>query len=154
MNEHVNVSQRHRIQNNATMLITTVTLNREPFFANPAIAREAVETLLRVHVLHPFSLHAFVVMPDHVHFVATIPTHNSISKILNVYKSGLTFNTGIRKMWQRRSDMRIVKDLRAVIDYIHNNPVNAGLAMTAADYPWSSASAIWTPAAAVPGRDP
>lgn len=117
------------------MLVTTVTHNREPFFTDHAIAREAVETLLRVREQHPFDLHAFVVMPDHVHIVITVPAPGSISKILNVYKSGLTFNTGIRKMWQERSDMRIVKNLREAITYVHNNPVAAGLAKTIMDYP-------------------
>jgi putative transposase len=148
------MSQRHRIQNNATMLITTVTHQREPFFADPAVAREAVETLLRVQKLHLFILHAFVVMPDHIHIVATISAPNSVSKILNVYKSGLTFNTGIRKMWQARSDMRIVKNLAGAIYYVHQNPIYAGLTKNPTEYPWSSACAEWTPVAAVPGRGP
>lgn len=133
------------------MLVTTVTHKREPFFADPAIAREAVETLLRVQALHPFTLHAFVIMPDHVHIVATVHAPNSISHVLNVYKSGLTFNTGIRKMWQRRSDMRIIRSLRDTVAYVHRNPVAAGLAKTINAYPWSSANTEWLPAASLRG---
>lgn len=137
------MSQRHFLQNNLVMLVTTVTLNREPFFRDMVIAREAVETLLSVQKNHPFTLFAFVVMPDHVHLVVRVPETGSISKIMNIYKSGLTFDTGIRQLWQPRFDTRIVNDLDRVIRYVHNNPVRAGLCKTPESYPWSSASGRW-----------
>lgn len=137
------MSQCHFLQNNLVMLVTTVTLNREPFFRDPVVAREAVESLLNLQNRHPFTLFAFVIMPDHIHLVVRVLETGSISKIMNIYKSGLTFNTGIRQLWQPRFDTRIVNDLQRVIRYVHHNPVIAGLSKTPESYPWSSASGRW-----------
>lgn len=125
------------------MLITNVTRNREIFFGDPAVAREAVETLYRVQQRHPFFLYGFVVMPDHCHFLMKVRWPEKISAIMNVYKSGLTFNTGIRPLWQRGFHMQVPYDLQGALRYIHENPVRAGIADSPEAYPWSSASGRW-----------
>ncbi len=139
------MSQRHFVQNNLVMLVTTVTLNREPLFRNPAIARIAVETIFDVQKRYPFELFGFVVMPNHIHLLLRVPETGSISKIMNIYKSGMTFNTGIRQLWQRRFDIRIVNDIQKTLHYVHRNPVAAGLSKTPESYPWGSASGRWHP---------
>ena len=125
------------------MLVTTVTRFREPFFLHQPFAREAVETLYRTQALYPFLLYAFVIMPDHCHFLVHVPAPGTIARIMNAYKSGLTFDTGIPKMWQRRYHLRLVRDIGAARRYIHANPVRGGLTETAEEYPWSSASGKW-----------
>ena len=137
------MSQRHPIQNEVIMLVTSVTVGRETFFEDAAYAREACETLYRVQELHPFFLYAFVVMPDHCHFLLRVAPPETISHIMNVYKSGLTFNLGIKKIWQKGFDIRIVKNPEEARRYIHLNPVKGGLVEIAEDYPWSSASGKW-----------
>jgi putative transposase len=138
------MSQRHRIQNNRTMLITIATLNRKPFFSNPVFAREAIETLYRVRDRHPFQMYAFVIMPDHCHFLLHIPPPQRISNIIGTYKSGMTFNTGIPRLWQPRSHMRIIRTgAHHVLRYIHMNPVEASMVLSPDEYPWSSASGKW-----------
>lgn len=135
--------QRHPIQHNVPMLVTAVTLNRRRVFADPAYAREAIETLYRVEQLHPFLLYGFVIMPDHCHFLMEATAPESISKIMNVYKSGLTFNTGLRKIWMPRFHISIAKKPPGALNYIHMNPVRAGLAAEPENYPWSSAAGKW-----------
>ncbi len=137
------MSQRHRIQNNVVTLITSVTLDRERFFENPPTAREAVETLYRVRNHHPFFLYGFVIMPDHVHVLLKVPSGGSMSKIMNVYKSGLTFNTGIRQLWQSGFDSRIVREPSIALRYVHMNPVRSGIVRSPQDYSWSSANTEW-----------
>ncbi len=125
------------------MLITTNVLDREPIFANDAYAREVIETLYRVQQNQPFFLYGFVVMPDHCHFLIEVPEPGSISKIMNVFKSGVTFNLGIPKLWQRRFYNKITKNTYKTLKYIHMNPVKAGLVEKPEAYPWSSASGRW-----------
>ncbi len=137
------MTQRHFIQNDVTMHVTTVTRNRYPFFADPTVAREAVETLYRVQSTHPFFLYAFVVMPDHIHLLVHIPFPQKISAILGTFKSGLTFNAGIPRLWQPRYHLRISRNPWRTKEYIHNNPVRARLSPTPDLYPWSSASGRW-----------
>ncbi len=49
----------------------------------------------------------------------------------------------MREYWDRY--IRDESHLRAVIRYIHENPVIAGLCPTAPDWPWSSASKLRPP---------
>lgn len=134
---------RHPIQNNILMLVTSVTLHREPIFMEAPMAREAIETLYSAKHRRPFSLHAFVIMPDHVHFLVRIPAPYTISRIMNVFKSGLVFNTGLHRMWQKGFHIQKVTNGRAVIEYIHRNPVHAGLVESPERYPWSSLNPQW-----------
>ncbi|MDD4286790.1 MAG: transposase [Candidatus Peribacteraceae bacterium] len=137
------MSQRHPVQNEDVQLITTVTARRMPVFADPAHAHEAIECLYRVQARHPFFLYGFVIMPDHCHFLLRVPSPQKISTIMNVFKSGMTFNVGIPKLWQARYHIRSVHNVPAALRYIRENPVKAGLAETNEEYPWSSASGKW-----------
>lgn len=138
------MSQRHWIQNNRIMFVTIATVNRERFFEHPAFAREAVETLYRVRALHPFYLYGFVIMPDHCHFLVMVQSPGRISNIIGMYKSGMTFNTGIPQMWQCRSHIRIIRDdAQSILRYVHMNPVQANIVQSPETYPWSSASGKW-----------
>ncbi len=137
------MSQRHFVQNDQTMLVTTVTLNRAPVFAHAANAREAIDCLYRVQQLHPFFLFSFVIMPDHCHFLLRVPAPGKISTIMSAYKGGLTFDLGIKKLWQPRFHIRLVEDANAALAYIHANPVRRELSETPETYPWSSASGTW-----------
>ncbi|MFA7718256.1 MAG: transposase [Candidatus Absconditabacterales bacterium] len=137
------MSQRHPIQNEDVQLVTTITKDRIPVFADDAHAREAIECLYRVQMLHPFFLYGFVIMPDHCHFLVRVPAPKKIALIMNVFKSGMTFNTGIPKLWQPRYHIRSVKNVPAALRYIHENPVKMRLSETSADYPWSSRSGKW-----------
>lgn len=136
--------QRHLIQNDHLMLVTTNTYQRFPFFEEPSHAREAVECLYRVQSLYPFFLFGFVVMPDHCHFLLRVDSPGRISQIMNSFKSGLTFDTGIPKLWQSRFHIRIInRSGGKALEYIHMNPVKKSLCEKAQDYPWSSASGKW-----------
>ncbi len=137
------MAQRHPIQNEQTMLVTAVTLDRKPLFLNPAFAREAIERLYRVQQLHPFLLYAFVVMPDHVHFLMRLLAPEKISNVMATYKSGLAHDVGIGPFWQRRFHIRTIENALAAKEYVHQNPVRRGFVEIASDYPWSSAFGRW-----------
>lgn len=137
------MTQLHPIVNDRIMLVTTVTRHRAPFFADAVHAREAVDCLYRVRELHPFFLYAFVIMPDHCHFLLNVPSPGTVSHVMGCYKSGLTFDTGIPKMWQGRFYISIGGNPQRALQYIHENPVKARLSTTPQQYPWSSASGKW-----------
>lgn len=91
----IGMGQRHIEQNDVTMFVTTNTLNRKRLFANPAYAREAIDHLYRVQERIPFLLFGFVIMPDHLHFLLNVRAPGTISGVMNLYKTGLTFQIGI-----------------------------------------------------------
>jgi REP element-mobilizing transposase RayT len=82
-------------------------------------------------------------MPDHCHFLLTIPGGGSISKVMNVYKRAVTFNLGMKDVWQPRFHMRLIDDPLSALHYIHENPVKKNLCFLSQEYPWSSASGKW-----------
>ena len=137
------MTQRHSIQSNQTMLITTVTHARNPYFQDDALAREAVEHIYRVQERRPFFLYGFVIMPDHVHLLLNVPEPETVSNILRLYKMGLSFQTGITPLWQKRFDARISGNVFGAREYVHLNPVREGLCTDPKRYPWSSASGKW-----------
>ena len=134
------MTQRHPIHNDVLMFVTSNTMARRPIFENPSYASEAIDHLYRLQNLHPFFLFGFAIMPDHCHFLLNIPAPYTISKFMNSYKTGLTFDLGIGSFWQPRYDLRVPDDGWATLCYIHENPVKAGLVASPEAYPWSSAS--------------
>src|SRR5262249_3981944 len=94
-----------------------------------------------------FQLHAFVVMPDHVHLLLTPAQNITLERALQFIKGGYSYR--VRKelerrceVWQRGfADHRIrdANDFEFHRNYIHNNPVRARLVDNASDYRYSSA---------------
>ncbi len=137
------MSQRRPIQSQHLMFVTTNTRDREHIFADPACARQAVESLYRTQHSHLFFLYAFVIMPDHCHFLLHVSECGSISRLMYSYKRSVSFEIG-RQIWQPRFYVRIVHgDAYRVIRYIHENPVKKDLCEKPHQYPWSSASGKW-----------
>ena len=113
----------------------------------PDIAREIVDAWLHFDAIR-YRLHAWVVMPNHVHVVATIYRGYPLSRVVHSWKSftahrirTLTGQTG--RIWHPDYWDRFIRDdqhfLNAV-DYVEQNPVFAGLAVNPEDWPFSSAS--------------
>lgn len=139
----VHMTQRHPVQNLQLMFVTTNTRYREPIFSDQAFAREAVESLYRVQCFHLFFLYAFVIMPDHCHFLLHATEHDAISRLMYSYKRAVCFEIG-RPIWQPRFYLQIVHgNANRVIRYIHANPVRKNLCDDPCLYPWSSASGRW-----------
>ncbi|MCC6415579.1 MAG: transposase [Opitutaceae bacterium] len=103
-----------------------------------------------------YQLHAWVVMPNHVHVLIEPIANHSLSEIVQSWKSYtakalLRHDAGQRpalptssRVWQADYWDRFIRDerhYRATVDYIHQNPVHAGLCANAEDWPWSSLGA-------------
>jgi len=92
-------------------------------------------------------VHDFVVMPNHVHILMTVPGDISLEKAMQLIKGGFSFRakkelgfTG--EIWQRGySDVRIndERSFKQHQDYINSNPVKAGLASAAEEYVFGTA---------------
>ena len=137
------MSQRHPVQSNHLMFVTTNIRSGRLIFDDPPKARCAIETLYLVQELRPFFLYGFVIMPNHCHFLLRVPEGGSISKVMQVYKRNVSHNIGLGPIWQPRFYLKIVDNHTTVLSYIHRNPVAAGLCKEPESYPWSSASGRW-----------
>ena len=137
------MTQRHPIQSDVPMFITTVTRYRQNFFSFAPYAREAIEGLYRIQTFHPFFIFGFVIMPDHCHFLLNIPSPNTISGILNLYKASVSHGVGIGPLWQKRFYLQIPDNCSQVLRYIHANPIRKEFVRDPTEYPWSSANGRW-----------
>ncbi len=135
--------QRHPLQDSAIMFITTNVHDRRPLFSRSEYANEVILALYRTQEIFPFFLYGFVIMPDHVHLLLSVPENGSISKIMHTFKRGSAFNIGQGSIWQSRFHLITPKNPHRALAYIHANPVQAGITLSIDDYPWSSASGKW-----------
>jgi putative transposase len=93
------------------------------------------------------TVHDFVIMPNHVHILMTVPGEMSLEKAMQLIKGSFSFRAnkelGFRgEIWQRGySDVQILDDqsFQQHREYIENNPVNAGLAKRTDEYPFGTA---------------
>ena len=93
-----------------------------------------------------FLLTAWVFLPDHWHAIIFPPYPLTISRAMESIKVGSThrINSGRREsglLWQPRffdRAVRTVQEYYEKVEYIHLNPVRAGLVERAEDWPWSS----------------
>ena len=94
-----------------------------------------------------FLLHEFVVMPDHIHLILTpdgkIPLERGAQFIKGGFSHRCSKERAIQgEIWQRGFTNHRIRDdvdYERHREYIHMNPVRAGLAKSPADYPYSSA---------------
>lgn len=136
--------QRHPIQNNALMLVTTNVAKRRNIFADLICARHAIDTLYRIQSVQPFLLFGFVIMPDHCHLLLNMAVPHRISSMIRSYKLTVGYDMGLKgQLWQSRFHIRFPDNGGKALEYIHLNPVRAGLADTVESYPWSSGSGKW-----------
>ena len=103
----------------------------------------------------PFHIDAWVVLPDHMHAVWTLPPDDSdystrwkaikiaFAKSLpkTERRSPVRLARGERGIWQRRfweHTIRDERDYAAHVDYVHVNPVKHGLVKRVVNWPHSS----------------
>lgn len=103
-------------------------------------------TLEQARTKHKFELHAYVVMPDHVHILIGV-FGSSVPGVMRDWKRATTLSILKERksrgpMWQTRYfDFipRRVRDFWQKMEYIHSNPVVQRLARTPDEWRWSSA---------------
>ena len=129
-------------QPNQVYLVTTVTHERRPLFADLECARVLVRVLQQEDRMGYTHTWAFVVMPDHLHWLFALGEHGHLSAVMRRVKSvsghRLAARLGVRRVWQASYHdhaLRREEDLRALARYVVYNPVRAGLVAHPRDYP-------------------
>ena len=132
----------------APYFVTTVTLHRNPIFAEARVARLFVDTLYDARAGYGFLLLSFAVMPDHVHLVLLPSGRNQISDVVRFIKGAFARNYNARSategsIWQPSFYRRLVRSnarLRAVVAYVDKNPVVGALTNDVLSYEFCSAN--------------
>jgi putative transposase len=137
---------------------TFSTYQRRRFLAPERTRTIVLEVLQSCLKTHGAQCHGFVVMPNHVHAILTVDANSSISSFLHAWKKTssyrikrfyaqeLTKYHGLCPIdcpiWQANFyDFNLETDQQLIekLDYMHDNPVVAELALIPLDWIWSSA---------------
>jgi putative transposase len=148
-----------------TYFFTLVTHRRIKIFAQSENVELLRQAFRKVKERHPFKIDAFVLLPDHLHCIWTLPQGDAdFSTRWRLIKSDFSRQIGavgwveernptktttsasrLRKnekpIWQRRFWEHLIRnheDLRRHVEYIHFNPVKHGLTKTPDDWEYSS----------------
>ena len=122
--------------------ITIATRDRRPVFEIARVAELLIDTLLHYRTLGHYKLHAYVVMPDHLHLLLT-PQAITLEHAVELIKNGFAYRLDTElPIWEhafRSYSVANLHDLEIVRTYLHQLPVRANLAPAAELYPHSSA---------------
>ena len=124
---------------------------RAPIFASPGAAQAFEKCLFEAVALHRWRLHAFAIMSNHFHLAVETPEANLTESVHWLNSTYATRFNRFRKerghVFQGRYHAGLVQPgpaLLSVVNYIHLNPVRAGLTDIAglSGYRWSSLGAF------------
>ena len=150
---------RRATTSNASYFFTVVAYRRQPILCDEMIRyalRTAIET---VRATRPFIIDAWVLLPDHLHCIWTLPEGDAdfstrwmmIKRAVSLacadrYRRADWMTASRRKhrestIWQRRfweHQIRNEDDFIRHADYLHFNPVKHGHVQCVADWPYST----------------
>lgn len=141
--------------NNQSYLVTTITYERQAIFADFYLGRKVVQAMRHQHQQGHVDSLAFVLMPDHLHWLFTLQNDNSLASVMRRVKgrSAHDIQNSPRKrgeaplnrpLWQpgyHDHAIRKEEDLRQIARYLVANPLRGGLVDKLGDYPlWD---AVW-----------
>ncbi|PYV17500.1 MAG: transposase [Acidobacteria bacterium] len=136
---------KHRTAPGATYFVTTNTSERRAVFHKPEAAATLERKIIEYRDRGSYLLHAYVVMPDHLHVILTPGATTSLEKAMQLIKGGSSHEIGLKfPVWQAgfsEHQIRDREDLESHVRYIDANPVKACVASRVGEYPYCSASA-------------
>ncbi|MEZ4868844.1 MAG: transposase [Caldilineaceae bacterium] len=147
--------------------ITTSAIHHAHIFQRDVIKRILVDTLNTGRILEQYALFAFVIMPNHIHFIVRCQHNHTPATITREFKKAtanliirhyeaeananvLNFLAGVApkdqqyNVWEHEYEAKNIYTpdfLRQKLDYVHNNPLQPHwrLAERPEAYLWSSA---------------
>jgi len=146
-------------QSGGTFFFTITTYRRKRILLDRQVINALRESLRDTRKANPFGIAAWVLLPDHMHFIWRLTDGDAdYSRKWGRIKAGVTrrvkkhydrnaeaHDSAVRRrestIWQRRlweHQIRNDKDLKAHVDYLHYNPVKHGLVSRVGDWPYSS----------------
>jgi REP element-mobilizing transposase RayT len=129
--------------------VTTATTDRAKRFLSLPAARCVVRTMMRIEHSKIADTWAFVVMPDHVHWLIQLGPQSTLSACVGSMKSQSAaqlrrITSVYGGIWQRGFHDHAIRrdeDLVAIAQYLIANPVRAGLVSEIGNYPnWDT---VW-----------
>ena len=128
--------------------ITVVTVGRRQAFACLTTARVVIDELRRCDALARTTTLAWVLMPDHLHWLFVLGSDATLAQTLRDFKGRSAYRINTREnrrgaFWQRAYHDHAVRgdeDVKTMARYIVANPLRAGLVEDIGQYShWDTA---------------
>ena len=159
---------RNNLAEERFFFVTTTVVKFLPIFSNQHFCEILISNIKHYRDKYKFVVLAYVIMPSHFHWIIIVnPKYGTISDIMRDIKkftawqifdhlienkdskhlgifeeSAEGFENQTKKLWMPRFDDEVIRDQQMFwtkLNYIHNNPLKAGLVNRAEDYKYSSA---------------
>jgi REP-associated tyrosine transposase len=130
-----------------TYFVSSKTWKGAALFQSDRMANLLIDVLRQYTKLKKFTVREFVIMRNHMHVLLTVPARVTIEKAVQMIKGNFSYRAGKElgikyAIWQKGfSDVRITsrESYEEHVNYIYENPVRAGYAPSAEEYPYCSA---------------
>ena len=143
----------------ATFFFTVATYRRRPLLTDARVRSALREAIAEVRNSLPFEIDAWVLLPDHLHAIWTLPENDvDYGKRWGLIKARVSrecrdfadveasrSHSRIKRreidFWQRRfweHQIRDDRDFERHVDYIHHNPIKHGLVERVTEWPYST----------------
>lgn len=124
-------------------LVTAVTRCRAPLFSEFSSARQVIRAMQTLEREARLESLAFVVMPDHLHWLLSLKPHHELNEMLRLLKGKTARSLNRQRVargeiWQAGyyyHALRKEEDIRDTARYLIANPLRAGLVKSVRDYP-------------------
>jgi len=137
---------RTKLTDQTCFFVTTTARDHSHYFSEDEKKRALLLIVRERCLVHGAKLHGYVIMSNHMHLLLSVPNCGpGLSAIMRDIKSlsSRKLYPGARGIWQHRfDDVAIYSDanFRTKLNYIHQNPVKAGIVKIAEEYEYSSAA--------------
>ena len=132
--------------------ITTNYKDRICYGNIPRFNESIIDSLVFYSTKYSAKISGFVLMPSHIHLLIFIHGER-LSEFMRDFKKFISqkaakiFNISSKHIWEAGFDKVAIeseKVFRVKLNYIHNNPVKAGIVKSVESYIWSSAVDYFT----------
>jgi putative transposase len=142
-----------------TYFFTVVIYRRQTFLCNENVRNALRNGIQNTQTPHPFTIDGWVLLPDHLHRIWTLPPNDAAFGIRwamikrfvtkrcgpdlhrDDWMSELKRRRKESTIWQRRFWEHLIRDERDYekhMDYIHYNPVKYGYVKNVIEWPYST----------------
>ena len=137
---------KHILAKGYAYFITTNVKNNIPIFKDDSCCQLLINDLDYYRKELEFILYGYVIMPTHLHLIIHPSEKTSIALVMKKIKghSSYPINKYLNQkgsLWQEDYFEHIIRnklDFKEKVDYIHKNPVKAGLVENMKEYKYSS----------------
>ena len=159
---------RNSLTDEIFYFVTTSIIQHVKIFSDHDCCDALINSIKYYKKKYQFDILAYVIMPSHFHWIVEVnPCKEKISDIMRDIKkysawdvmdileekkiknvldvfenNSINYKDRKRKFWIRRFDDQVIRDQQMFwtkLNYIHENPVKAGLVVLPEDYKYSSA---------------